>query len=74
MFCTLLASAQTASERSKIEEQMQSDTELAKILHALQETEHDDVVTEERVRRQQARQSRVAADLESMDVDDDIVS
>nr|KAG5691791.1 hypothetical protein BaRGS_003187 [Batillaria attramentaria] len=72
LFCTLLASAQTSAERSKIEEQMESDQELARILHSLQETEQDDLVTEERARRQQARQSRVAADLEAMDVDDDV--
>lgn len=72
LFCTLLASAQTSSERSKIEEQMESDAELSRILHSLQETDQDDLVTEERARRQQARQSRVAADLESMDVDEDV--
>jgi pre-mRNA-splicing helicase BRR2 len=53
---------------------MLSDTELSRILNSLQETDQDDLVTEERARRQQARQSRVAADLESMDVDDDLVS
>ena len=52
---------------------MQSDAELSRILHSLQETDQDDLVTEERTRRQQARQSRVAADLESMDVDEDVV-
>ncbi|XP_076460821.1 U5 small nuclear ribonucleoprotein 200 kDa helicase-like [Babylonia areolata] len=72
LFCTLLASAQTAAERSKIEEQMEGDVELSRILHSLQETDQDDLVTEERARRQQARQSRVAADLESMDVDEDV--
>lgn len=74
LYCSLLASAQTNAERNKIEEYMQGDSELARILHSLQETEQDDLVMEERARRQQARQSRVAADLETMDVDEDIVS
>lgn len=72
LYCTLLASAQTATERGKIEEQMQGDAELSRILHSLQEDDQDDLVTEERTRRQHARQSRVAADLETMDVDDDM--
>ena len=52
---------------------MEADAELSRILHTLQETDQDDLVTEERTRRQQARQSRVAADLETMDVDEDVV-
>ncbi|KAK6185571.1 hypothetical protein SNE40_007775 [Patella caerulea] len=70
LYCTLLASAQTKSERNKIEEKMMSDAELRLILATLQETERDDIVSEERARRQQARQTRVAADIEAMDVDD----
>lgn len=73
LYCTLLASAQTSSERSKIEEQMEGDVELTRILRNLQETDSDDLVSEERARRQQARQSRVAANLESMDVDEHVV-
>ncbi|ESO86122.1 hypothetical protein LOTGIDRAFT_239637 [Lottia gigantea] len=70
LYCTLLASAQTKSERNKIEEKMRNDNELRGILSTLQETERDDIVSDERSRRQQARQSRVAADIEAMDVDD----
>ena len=49
---------------------MASDPELAKYLHALGATDKEDIVSEERARRQQARQSRVAADIEAMDTDE----
>ncbi|BFY98347.1 hypothetical protein BsWGS_01387 [Bradybaena similaris] len=71
LYCTLLAQAQTTSEKKKIEQKMSSDAELAYILKSLQSTDQDDIVSEERARRQQARQSRVAADIEAMDVDDE---
>lgn len=73
LYCTLLAQAQTTSEKKKIEQKMSSDAELAYILKSLQSTDQDDIVSEERARRQQARQSRVAADIEAMDVDDEDV-
>ena len=70
LYCTLLASAQTQAEKKKIEVKMSSDPELAKYLHALGATDKEDIVSEERARRQQARQSRVAADIEAMDTDE----
>lgn len=53
---------------------MESEPELKHILHALQATDKEDIVTEERSRRDQARKSRVAADMEAMDTDDAQVS
>ena len=52
---------------------MESEPELKKILHALQATDKEDIVTEERARRQQDRRSRVAADIAAMDTDDNQV-
>ena len=49
---------------------MQTDAELSRILQALQTTDRDDIVSEERARRHQARQSRVAADIEAMDFEE----
>ena len=66
----MLASAQSEAEKTKVEEKMRSDNDLSQILNALEETEKEDMVQEERARRHAARQSRVAADLESMDVDE----
>ncbi|KAI8793415.1 U5 small nuclear ribonucleoprotein 200 kDa helicase [Biomphalaria glabrata] len=71
LYCTLLAQAQTASEKKKIEQKMSNDPELSIILKSLKATDQDDIVSEERARRQQARQSRVAADIEAMDVDEE---
>ena len=53
---------------------MSSDADLTKILASLQETDKEDIVQEERARRQAARQSRVDADLEPMDTDEGGVS
>lgn len=53
---------------------MSNDPELAKFLHALGATDKEDIVSEERARRQQARQSRVAADIQAMDTDEQKVS
>ena len=69
LYCTLLAQAQSESEKAQIEEKMANDPELVKILKALHETDKEDIVQEERARRQAARQSRVDADVEAMDVD-----
>nr|XP_022344638.1 U5 small nuclear ribonucleoprotein 200 kDa helicase-like [Crassostrea virginica] len=69
LYCTMLAQAQTDEEKKSIEEKMTSDPELAGYLRALGATDKEDLVSEERSRRQQARQSRVAADIEAMDVD-----
>jgi len=49
---------------------MESDAELLKILRQLQETDKEDIVHEERERRQAARKSRVEMDLDAMDTDD----
>ena len=70
LYCTLLAQAQSDTERAKIEDKMSGDAELAQILRALQETEKEDIVQEERARLHAARQSRVDADLEAMDVEE----
>lgn len=71
LYCTLLASAQSEMERKRIEEKMESDPDLSKLLHSLQETDKEDIVVRERDRKQAARQSRVA---EAMDVDQKQVS
>ena len=49
---------------------MESDAELLTILRQLQETDKEDIVHEERERRQAARKSRVEMDLDAMDTDD----
>lgn len=71
LYCTLLASSQSAAERIKIREKMLADSELEKILRQLENTEKEDIVQEARERRAQARQARVDADLEAMDVEED---
>jgi len=70
LYCTLLAQAQSDTDRQKIVKQMESDAELLKILRQLQETDKEDIVHEERERRQAARKSRVEMDLDAMDIDD----
>ena len=69
LYCTMLAQSQTDEERQGIEEKMSSDSELSQYLQALASTDKEDIVSGEVARKQQARQSRVAADLEAMDVD-----
>ncbi|KAK3589739.1 hypothetical protein CHS0354_021060 [Potamilus streckersoni] len=71
LYCTLLAQAQNETEKNQIVEKMEGDPELKPILNALQVTDKEDIVSEERSRRQQARQNRMAADIEAMDVDDE---
>lgn len=66
----MLAQAQTQTEKEEIEKKMSGDPELAAFLNALNATDKEDIVSEERDRRQQARRSRVAADIEAMDVDE----
>ena len=73
LYSTLLAQAQNEDEKNEIEKKMESEPELKKILHALQATDKEDIVTEERARRQQDRRSRVAADIAAMDTDDNQV-
>ncbi|KAJ0019478.1 hypothetical protein NQD34_007047 [Periophthalmus magnuspinnatus] len=67
-YCTMLASAQSESEKERIIGKMESDQELSKILYQLQETEKEDIIREERSSRERVRKSRVD-DLEAMDVD-----
>lgn len=69
LYCTMLASSQSESDRNKIIDKMQSDPQLAKIYHVLENTESEDIVQEERERRAQTRQAKLDADLEAMDVD-----
>ena len=66
----MLAQAQNEEEKVEIEAKMESEPDLVVILQALQATDREDIVTEERSRRDQARKSRVAADIEAMDTDD----
>ena len=44
LYCTLLATAQSAKDKKEIEEKMSSDPDLASILHALTETEQEDLI------------------------------
>uniref|UniRef100_A0A4W3I4Q8 Small nuclear ribonucleoprotein 200 (U5) n=1 Tax=Callorhinchus milii TaxID=7868 RepID=A0A4W3I4Q8_CALMI len=69
LYCTLLASAQSEGEKERIQNKMEGDAELSKILYKLQETEKEDIIREERSRRERVRQSRVDIDLEAMDID-----
>lgn len=69
LYCTMLAQAQSATEKKDIEQKMEGDSELSAILLALQATEKEDIVSEQRARRHQARQSRMAADMESLHAD-----
>ena len=48
---------------------MKGDPRLSSILSALEEMEREDIVHEERAQRHAARQSRIDADLDAMDVD-----
>ena len=68
MYCTMLAQAQSASERTKIEEKMSADAELSQYLRALQATEKDDVMQDDRQRSASSRHSR--AEEEDMDTSD----
>ncbi|XP_055517961.1 U5 small nuclear ribonucleoprotein 200 kDa helicase [Leucoraja erinacea] len=69
LYCTLLASAQSEAEKERIQSKMEADAELSKVLYKLQETEKEDIIREERSRRERVRQSRVDTDLEAMDLD-----
>lgn len=64
LYCTLLASAQSADERQNIEDKMRSDSQLASILSALErETEKNDLIQEERDRRSATRKSKIESNL-----------
>lgn len=44
LYCTLLATAQSVKEKRETEEKMEVDPDLASILHALTETEQEDLI------------------------------
>ncbi len=67
----MLAKAQNIAERRRIEERMKQDPDLATILHALTETDKEDIIKEERARRAAARQSRVETDVEAMETEEE---
>ena len=69
LYCILLASSQSENEKQEIENKMKNDPQLNKILQQLQETERGNIVQEEREKRDKARKSRIAADLENMEID-----
>ena len=74
LHCTLLAQAQSESEKELISLKMRNDQDLLPILLALEEEDKEDIVQEERSRRQAVRQSRVDADLQIMDTEEGGVS
>ena len=55
LWCTLRMQAQSESDKDKIEEKMLADPQLARYLSALQETDKEDIVQEERERREASR-------------------
>ncbi|MEE6520153.1 hypothetical protein FKM82_017964 [Ascaphus truei] len=69
LYCSLLASAQSEAEKERIMGKMEADPELSKYLYQLQETEKEDLIREERSRRERVRQSRVDTDLEGIEMD-----
>jgi len=71
LYCTRLASSQSASEKAKLEEKMRNDPELVWILEALSETNRTETAgADDRERRASSRKSRSEhADQENMDVD-----
>ncbi len=69
LYCTLLASSQSPSEKAKIEEKIRNDPELVWILQALSETDRSDSAQEDRDRRLSSRKSRGDEDSEAMDTE-----
>ncbi|MGH0145365.1 UNVERIFIED_CONTAM: hypothetical protein FKN15_032147 [Acipenser sinensis] len=63
------ANAQSEAEKERIMSKMESDPELSKVLYQLQETEKEDIIREERSRRERVRKSRMDNDLEAVDMD-----
>lgn len=57
-YCTMLASAQSETEKQQIESTMSSDPQLSNILRLLKETEEHDIVGEEKERRAKTKQQR----------------
>lgn len=44
LYCTMLASAQSDSEKERIMSKMEADQDLSKVLYQLQETEKEDII------------------------------
>lgn len=64
LHCILLAQAQTAQERSHIENKMMTDPSLAKVLRELRSTDETvDAIAEERQRKSVQRASRLQVGL-----------
>ncbi|XP_014676711.1 PREDICTED: U5 small nuclear ribonucleoprotein 200 kDa helicase-like [Priapulus caudatus] len=66
LYCTLLAQSQSEAEKKCIEEKMEADAALKLVLHALGETDKEDIVQEERARKAAVRQARLE-ESEAMD-------
>ncbi|RWS21437.1 U5 small nuclear ribonucleoprotein helicase-like protein, partial [Leptotrombidium deliense] len=66
LYCTLLASAQSVTEKNKIREKMSSDPELAKFLRTLENADEKSDV-EERERRARSKESRTKAEDDNID-------
>ena len=71
LYCTLLASSQSASEKTKIEEKMKNDPELVWILQALSETDRNEATQGDRDRRVSSGKRRGGddADQEAMETE-----
>lgn len=69
LYCTLLASSQSASEKAKIEEKMKNDPDLVWILQALSETDRNEIVQDERDRRTSSKRNRGDDDDEDQEVE-----
>lgn len=67
LYCTLLARAQSPAEREGIETKMKSDPELVDILRALSALNEEDLVQEEKSRKQAARTARIEAGVSNED-------
>ena len=66
LYCTLLASAQSEKEKKTIEDKMSKDSKLVKILHALRSTDEQDILKEERERREAGRKTAVEEQIGGM--------
>jgi len=73
LYCSLLAQAQSETEKEAIKDKMRADNELAIYLAALEETDKDDLVADEQARKKQARKKNIDADLaDVMDIDESL--
>ncbi|EDV19743.1 uncharacterized protein TRIADDRAFT_51100 [Trichoplax adhaerens] len=67
LYCTLLARAQSPAERQVIEAKMKDDPKLVDILRALSALDEEDLVQEEKSRKQAARAARIEAGVTNED-------